>query len=468
MKKLSILPLIFVIFIYPVWAEITLPAIFTDNMVLQQQSEVTIWGWANPIENVNVGVSWDTAVARTKADNYARWMVKIKTPVAGGPYTVTIAGGDTIVLKNVMIGEVWLCSGQSNMEMSAAWGIDNAQEEINNANFPDIRLFQVTKQAAMNKQIDLKGSWAVCTPASMKNFSAAGYFFGRKLNKELNIPIGLINSSWGGTAAETWINPEIIANNHQLSEAAKKISDTAPWCPGKPGSTYNSMIYPILHFKIAGVIWYQGEANTANAESYADIFSTLIKDWRKEFNKDLPFYYVQIAPYKYGRPFEGAMVREAQLKCMSVPNTGMVVISDIGNLNDIHPKDKQDVGLRLANWALANTYGKTGVTFSGPVYREMKVNKNKVTLYFDYAEHGLMAKDGPLTSFQVAGADKVFVDAKAKIDGSTVIVSAKNVREPVAVRFAFSNMADPNLFNVEGLPASSFRTDDWAVSMEKK
>ena len=467
MKKLFLLISFPMIFMISARARVSLPAIFGDHMVLQQQSEVTVWGWADPIEGIAVSVSWDTAVARTKTDNYARWMVTIKTQAAGGPYTVTIAGNDTIILHNVMIGEVWLCSGQSNMEMSAAWGINNAEREIKEANYPNIRLFQVTKQAATDKQIDLSGSWAVCTPASMKNFSATGYFFGRKLNKELNIPIGLINSSWGGTAAETWINPEVIAGNGELSEATRKISDTAPWCPGKPGSTYNSMIYPILNFRIAGVIWYQGETNTANAESYTDIFSALIKDWRTEFNKNLPFYYVQIAPYPYGRSFEGALVREAQSKCLSVPNTGMVVISDIGNLKDIHPKDKQDVGLRLANWALANTYDQQGISFSGPVYREMKISKNKVTLYFDFAEHGLVARDGSLTGFQVAGSDKIFVDAGAKIDGSTVIVSSPKVKEPVAVRFAFTNTSEPNLFNVEGLPASCFRTDDWPVELKK-
>lgn len=461
MKKILYLTVsIISIFIFPLKAKVGLPSIFDNNMVLQQKSEVTLWGWANPIEEIRVTTDWDNTVTETKADNYARWKVQIKTPSAGGPYTLTIAGSDTIILENVMIGEVWLCSGQSNMEMSAAWGINNAQQEIAAANHPDIRLFQVEKRAATSRQIDLAGSWTVCTPESMRNFSAAGYFFGRKLQQDLNVPIGLINSSWGGTAAEAWINPELVSESKELSYAATKISDKAPWCPGKPGTTYNSMIAPIINFNIAGVIWYQGEANTANPEFYKDIFTTLIKDWREEWNKDLPFYYVQIAPYKYGDNMNGALVREAQLKCMTIPNTGMVVISDIGNLDDIHPKDKQDVGLRLANWALAKTYYLTGISFSGPVYREMKVTDNKITLFFDHADNGLVAKGGPLRNFKIAGKDGIFYDANAKIEGSTVVVQSGKVKDPVAVHFAFSNTAEPNLFNKEGLPASCFRTED--------
>ncbi len=468
MKKYNLfLTLVFIwLVIIPSEAKINLPAIFGDNMVLQQKSEVTLWGWANPMEEISVQGSWNNEVIKTKTDNYARWSVTLHTTAAGGPYTLTISGSDTLTLKNVMLGEVWLCSGQSNMQMSASWGMDSAKEEIAAADYPNIRFFQVNTRAAMDPQIDLSGEWETCTPATMKYFSAAGYFFGRKLNQTLNVPIGLINSSWGGTAAETWINPAIISGNPELKKAAEKISDTQPWCPGKPGSTYNSMIAPILRFDIKGVIWYQGETNTANAESYTDIFSTLIRDWRKEWNKDLPFYYVQISPYKYGRPYEGVMVRDAQRKCLSLPNTGMVVISDIGNLNDIHPKDKKDVGLRLAGWALANTYHVPGIVFSGPIYKSMKVDKKKVIISFDYADDGLVAKNGPLTDFQIAGPDSVFVEATAKIEGNTVLVQSKKVKQPIAVRFGWSNTAMPNLFNKAGLPASCFRTDDWPIDLK--
>jgi sialate O-acetylesterase len=447
-------------------AKVSLLAVFSSHMVLQQNSRVTIWGWANPLEKVKVTGSWDNDTAKVTADNQAKWGVTLKTPAAGGPYLVTVAGSDTIVLKDVMIGEVWLCSGQSNMEMSAGWSINNAAKEISDANYPQIRLFQVDKRAAEYPQLDVAGTWKTCTPSSMKDFSAAGYFFGRDLYKNLKVPIGLINSSWGGTPAETWVNPDTIASSKILTEAAKKISDTMPWCPGEPGKTYNSMIFPLIPFKIAGVIWYQGEANTANPETYSQLFSTLINDWRDEWKEEFPFYYVQIAPYNYETPYTGVLVREAQLKCLSLPGTGMVVISDIGNLTDIHPKDKQDVGKRLANWALAKTYNKKGISYSGPLYRSYKTEGNKIRIYFNFAGSGLTARGGTLTNFQIAGSDSLFVPAKAEIKDSTVIVYSDKVQNPIAVRYAWKNAVDPNLFNKEGLPASSFRTDDWKIKLK--
>lgn len=443
----------------PLSAEVSLPAIFGDKMVLQQNSEVAIWGWGSPNEVVRVSASWSDTVVETNTDNHATWKVSLKTPAAGGPHTVTISGDSTITLQDVMLGEVWLCSGQSNMGMTALWGINNAEEEIAAANYPDIRLFKVASRAAEGPQIDLVGSWKVCSPDSMKWFSAAGYFFGRKLHGELNVPIGLIDSSWGGTPAECWMEPERIDADETLKQAAAKLSDDTLWAPGYPGATYYSMIAPITDFRIAGVIWYQGEANTVNATAYEAIFTSLIENWRDLWYEDLPFYYAQIAPYKYNTEQVGALVREAQFNCLSIPNTGMVVTSDIGDLDDIHPKNKQDVGLRFANLALAKTYGREDIAYSGPVYREMEVSGKQIVLHFDHAEKGLVAKGGELTGFEIAGKDGQYVTAEAKIDGSTVVVSAQDVETPVAVRFAFSNTAEPNLFNTEGLPASCFRTD---------
>ncbi len=465
MKKAIFYFLLIISFI-DIQAKVSLPAIFSSHMVLQQNSEVKIWGWANPLENVKVIGSWDNDTVKMTANNQAKWWVTLKTPSAGGPYLITFAGNDTITLKDVMIGEVWLCSGQSNMEMSASWGINNEAQEVSEANYPNIRLFQVDKRASEFPQLDVAGTWKACTPSSMKDFSAAGYFFGRDLYKNLNVPIGLINSSWGGTPAETWVNPDTISSDKVISEAAKKISDKMPWCPGKPGKTYNSMISPLIPFKIAGVIWYQGEANTANPETYSQLFSTLINDWRNEWNEEFPFYYVQIAPYNYDTPFAGVLVREAQLKCLSLPKTGMVVISDIGNLTNIHPKDKQDVGKRLANWALAKTYNKKGISYSGPIYRSMKIEGNKIHLYFDHAESGLIARGGSLVNFQIAGNDSIFVPAKAEIDDTTVVVFSDKVQNPAAVRYAWENAVDPNLFNKGGLPASSFRTDNWKIKLK--
>ena len=467
MKKIVFSSVFILLLVWiPVHAKIHLPSLFGSNMVLQQKSDVTVLGWADPQEMIRVSTNWDTAIAKVKTDNYARWKVVISTPAAGGPYSITISSSDTVVLKNVLIGEVWICSGQSNMEMSATWGFDHAAEEVAQANYPEIRLFQVEKRASDYPQQDAGGHWEVCSPATMKTFSATAYFFGRELFKNLNIPIGLINSSWGGSPAEAWINPSVISGDEILAAAAKKISDTMPWSPGKPGKIYNAMVAPFIPFRLAGAIWYQCETNTANPEAYASMMSALIRDWRTEWNEDLPFYYVQISPYNYEKPFEGALVREAQLKCLSVPNTGMVVISDIGNLTDIHPKDKQNVGKRLAAWALAKTYGKTGIAYSGPLYQSMKIEKNKIRIYFDYADHGLTAKGGPLTCFQIAGSDGTFTDADAKLDGSTVVVSSKKVKSPAAVRFAFTNTSMPNLFNTEGLPASCFRTDDWKIEIK--
>ncbi|HEX9652681.1 MAG TPA: sialate O-acetylesterase [bacterium] len=449
----------------PATAKVTLPAIFNHHMVLQQNSEIVLWGWAKPLEEVTVIASWNRQALQTKADNHANWRVQLNTPPAGGPYSLIIMGHNTIILEDVLVGEVWLCSGQSNMEWPAGAGIDNAAQEIQDANYPDIRFFQVTHKSADVRQLDLDGQWTICTPQTMKDFSAVGYFFGRELFESLNVPIGLINSSWGGTPAEAWLNPAVVSTNEEFAGSAAKFTDV-PWCPVESGSAYHAMIAPLIPYQIAGVIWYQGETNTLNPAEYRRLFPALMESWRKEWGKDFPFYYVQIAPYKYGRSNEGVLLRESQLMSMSVPNTGMVVTSDIGNIDDIHPRNKHDVGERLANWALARAYGKEGITFSGPVYREMKTEGEKIRLFFDFAEHGLQRKGEKLTHFQIAEKDRKFVDAEAEIDGNTVVAYASAVKNPVAVRFAWSNTAEPNLFNTEGLPASCFRTDDWAIKLE--
>lgn len=457
MKKMVFIFLLSTLFTVALRAEVRLPAIFGDHMVLQQQSTVLLWGWANPMEEITVTSSWDGAVYTTKADNYANWRLTVNTPAAGGPFEITIRGNNIIILGDILIGEVWLASGQSNMQWSANMGIDGAEAHVAAADHPRIRLFQVGHRSADSRQLDLEGQWEVCTPQSMQNFSAVGYFFARRLQEKLNVPVGIINSSWGGTPAETWINPEVIAADAALASAAEKINPM-PWCPEAPGQTYHSMIAPLIPFPLAGVIWYQGETNTANAESYTDMFSALIQNWRSEWGQDFPFYFVQIAPYKYETPHVGAQVRDAQRRTLQLPHTGMVVVSDIGNIDDIHPRNKEDVGKRLAGWALAKTYKKEGIPYSGPLYHAMEVEGKKIRLHFDHAENGLVARAGPLTHFELAGADGAFVPAKAKIDGNTVLVSAREIKEPAAVRFAWSNTAEPNLFNKEGLPASTFTT----------
>lgn len=442
------------------FANVSMPAIFGNHMVLQQNAEVTIWGWAKAGEEVTVTGSWDGKAVKHKTNNLAQWSVKLKTPTAGGPYTVKVEGYNTLLFENVLIGEVWFCSGQSNMEWSANSGIEDAEQHIKAANHPEIRFFSVLTRTADVPQLDLAGEWVVASPETMANFSAVAYFFGREIHQNLNVPVGLINSSWGGTPAEIWVNPEVITSDEGLTAGAAKLVEE-PWGPKDPGKAFNAMVAPLIPYKIAGALWYQGETNTRAPENYARLLPALIENWREEWGYEFPFYYVQIAPYKYGGSDGGAVLRDSQRKALSVPNTGMVVVSDIGNIDDIHPKNKKDVGLRLANWALNKTYGKTDLPVSGPLYSGMKTEGKKIRLSFDHAENGLVSKGKTLTHFEIAGPDRRFVPAKAKIDGNTIVVSSKEVKNPVAVRFAWSNTAEPNLFNKEGLPASTFRTDDW-------
>ncbi|MGV3587438.1 MAG: sialate O-acetylesterase [Adhaeribacter sp.] len=441
---------------------VALPAIFSDHMVLQQNAEVTIWGWAGPGEEVTVTGSWDKNAVKTKANNLAQWQVKIKTPAAGGPHTLTVKGYNTIEVQDILMGEVWLCSGQSNMEWTTRAGVDNVQPEIAKANYPSIRFFTVHRRSADGPQLDVEAQWVVCTPETMPNFSAVGYFFGQKIHENLKAPVGLINSSWGGTPAEIWANAKAITENKTLAEAAAKLKEE-PYGPNKPGKAFNAMLAPLILYRIAGALWYQGESNTSNPQNYEQLLPALIQNWRSEWGYEFPFYFVQIAPYNYGNNQNGVLLRDAQRKTLSVPNTGMVVISDIGNIKDIHPRNKIPVGQRLANWALHNTYGKKEIIYSGPLYKSMQVEGNKIRISFDHTEPGLVAKGKALTLFEIAGADQNFVPATAKISGSTVVVQAKSVKNPVAVRFAWNNTAEPNLFNKAGLPASSFRTDDWPI-----
>lgn len=441
---------------------VALPAIFSDHMVLQQNAEVTIWGWGNPSEEVTVTASWDNNAVKTKANNLAQWQVKIKTPAAGGPHSLTVKGYNSIEIKDVLMGEVWLCSGQSNMEWTTRAGVDNAQPEIAKANYPEIRFFTVPRRSADGAQLDVDAQWIVCTPETMPNFSAVGYFFGQKIHENLKVPVGLINSSWGGTPAEIWANAKAITENKALAEAAAKLKEE-PYGPNKPGKAFNAMIAPLIPYRIAGALWYQGESNTSNPQNYEQLLPALIQNWRSEWGYAFPFYFVQIAPYSYGNSQNGVLLRDAQRKTLSVPNTGMVVISDVGNIKDIHPRNKIPVGQRLANWALNQTYGKKEIIYSGPLYKSMKVEGNKIRIAFDQTEPGLVAKGKELTLFEIAGADQKFVPATAKISGNTVLVQAKSVKNPVAVRFAWNDTAEPNLFNKAGLPASSFRTDDWPI-----
>jgi sialate O-acetylesterase len=633
-------------------ADIRLPAIIGDHMVLQRGIKTSLWGWADPGEEVRLSVSWHRMERRATADADGNWMFSLKTPPGGGPYEITLAGKNTITLNNVMAGEVWVCSGQSNME----WPLhssNNAEQEIAAADHPNIRLFTVQKKIATDPEPDCVGQWSLCSPETIPGFSAVGYFFGRHLQRELDVPIGLINTSWGGTVAEAWTrggalekmpvfktriernaqaraNPEAALKKYQeeldawqkkldaaaaqgraaiepgfddsdwkdmelpaaweqaglgnfdglvwfrkaievpSSWAGKKLvlelgpiddqdttwvngvkvgahsgpgqwqalrkyeigsnvvkagrnvitvqvldtggagglngqpgqmrikpasaddadaisldgtwrykvgSDLASvppqpqppsWMnnPNAPTVLYNGMIAPLVRFGIRGAIWYQGESNAGRAYQYRELFPTMITNWRQDWGLgDFPFLFVQLANYMATQPEPGqsnwAELREAQTMTLRLPNTGMATIIDIGEADDIHPRNKQDVGKRLALWALAKTYGQDLVC-SGPLYHSMEIQGNKIVLRFDHVGGGLVARGaGPLKGFAIAGKDRKFVWAQAEIKGNTVVVSSDAVAAPVAVRYAWADNPVCNLYNQAGLPASPFRTDDW-------
>jgi sialate O-acetylesterase len=444
-------------------ANIRLPNVISSNMVLQQQSSVKLWGWSNPGEKIAITTSWNNKTDSVTGTRDANWQIAIQTPAAGGPYTITLKGSNTIVLENILIGEVWVCSGQSNMEWNYYNKLQDIAEELPACYNTNIRFFHIPKTTSTRAQDNCAASWAICDSNTLKSFSAVGYFFGKKLNKELNVPIGLINTSWGGTPAEVWTPEEMVNNDAQLKEAASQ-QKPSNWWPYQPGFTYNAMIAPITSYAIAGSIWYQGESNTGTAATYSKLLTTMIDSWRKAWNKDFPFYFVQIAPFKYGTPYIGALLREQQTKAMTHPQTGMVVITDlVDDTSNIHPVNKHDVGARLANWALHDTYKKEGIVYKSPMYKNMEVKKDRVWIEFEDVPNGLIAKGKTITELYVAGSDKQFYPAEAKIEKNKLVLWSKQVKQPVAVRYAFGNTAIGNLFNKEGLPVAPFRTDTWGL-----
>ncbi len=462
MKHILLTFFILSIFSSTMFGKIILPSVFSDNMVLQQNADVALWGWSNPGETVKIVTSWNANdTVKVKADNTAAWKTTIKTSSAGGPYSIQIIGDNGLTLNNVMLGEVWICSGQSNMEMSVNWKLINGEEEAAKANNPNIRIFHVQKIGADYPQQTCNATWTMCTPETMRATSATGYFFARELQQKLNVPVGIIVSAWGGTPAEVWIEKSRIENNPVLEKS--KHTDHSEWWPGSPGALYNSMIAPFVPYEIAGAIWYQGESNCENYPVYSELMKTLIENWRADFKKDFPFYFVQIAPYTYGDKGTSEYLREQQdIAAKTIPNTGMVVISDlVDNIKDIHPKDKLNVGKRLANYALAETYKQNTGAYKSPEYKSMQVEKGKVRLTFDNVLTSLKCTGKTPQKFLVAGEDKNFMTATAKIDGNSIILSSKQVKTPVAVRFCFDDISMPDVFSTEGLPLAPFRTDKW-------
>ena len=484
-------------------ADVKLPNVIGSNMVLQRDLELPIWGTAEPGEKVTVAIAGQT-VSGT-ADANGRWSVKLAKLKDEGPHEMTVKGKNEIKLTNILVGEVWVGSGQSNMQWAVQQSV-NAANEIQTAKHPKIRLFLVPLVPSGTPAADVNARWVECSPESIPGFSAVLYFFGREIFQKVNVPVGLIATSWGGTRIEPWIPPAGFAAIPELkgeldglngalkgydqqikaaipalkdwvskAEAAVAASKEVPPVPAIPGhplnsngaatGLYNGMVHGIVPFGIRGAIWYQGESNRGQRMHYHDLMKGLIAGWRKVWGQgDFPFLFVQLAPFNYGNDpnHELAGIWEAQTATLKVPGTGMAVITDITTLNDIHPPNKQDVGKRLALWALAGTYGQKDLIYSGPLYDSMSDDLERLVIKFKHGE-GLKSRDDkPLTWFTIAGEDKKFHKANAEIKGDTVIVSSPAVPKPVAVRFGWHQLAEPNLVNKAGLPASPFRTDNWS------
>jgi sialate O-acetylesterase len=492
----------------PSRADVKPHALFSEGMVLQQGSKVPVWGTADDGEQVTVRCEGQEASATAKD---GRWQVRLDNLKAGGPYELTIAGKNTVTIKNVLVGEVWVCSGQSNMEWPVRASADAERHIANSAN-PKIRLFTVPKVGAEKPLDSVKGQWKECGPDTVGSFSAVAYFFGRDVQKALDVPVGLIHTSWGGTPAEAWTrlgaleaSPELKhyvegqararenfpkamekykADLAKHEEAVKKAKDEgqqppkAPAAPQNPltgshspAALYNGMIAPLIPYALRGAIWYQGESNAGRAYEYRTLFPAMIQNWRADWKQgDFPFLFVQLAPFdprRGSKPEVGesawAELREAQLlTTRKLPNTAMAVITDVGDEKDIHPKQKEPVGARLALAAQALAFGRK-LVYSGPEYDKMTVEGNKAVLSFRHAGGGLEAKGGPLVGFTVCGADHKFVKAEAEIRDDKVVVWSDQVAKPEAVRFGWADFPVVNLWNKDGLPASPFRTDDYAM-----
>ena len=491
-------------------ADVKLPSIFSDHMVLQKNVAVPVWGWADPGEKVTVSIAGQTQTATSDATG--NWKLKLEKLAADSPLTMTVTGNNSIVIQDVLVGEVWLASGQSNMQLSVN-DVTNAWKEKASAKFPQIRMFTVGRHPAITPQTNCDGQWVICSPETVGNFSAAAYFFGRELRQKLGVPVGLIHASWGGTPIETWSSmasmeakPELApvlknwqATLHPYDEekaqtqyvqaleswtnnAAKLKAEgkTVPPQPQKkgeprldknyPANLFNGMIAPIIPYAIRGAIWYQGENNAANdlAKLYSIQLSLMIQDWRQRWDEgDFPFAWVQL-PNFHPRTTNvvetnynnWCVIREGMLLTLAMTNTGMAITVDVGEANNIHPKNKQAVGHRLALWALATVYGQD-IPYSGPLLDGQEIKGDEIILSFKHTDGGLVAKVGDLKGFAIAGENHQWTLATARIQGRQVIVSSPDVKLPKAVRYAWAANPDCNLFNGAGLPASPFRTDDW-------
>jgi len=458
--------LLLLLIVSPTLAETKLASIFTESMVLQQQSEVTIWGTDEPEQIVQVAGGWGET-SEVATDDKGKWRLKLKTPQAGGPYSLEVQGSTEVEFNDILIGEVWLCSGQSNMQMTLRGNnnepINGSQEAILNSTKDNIRVFYVNLKDSQEPLDSVTGQWHVSNPHTAPYFSATAYFFAQKLQASLDVPIGLITTSWGASSAEAWTDKETLeALGIDLSEVTNH-----KWRQQHPSVLYNGMIHPLVGYTMKGCIWYQGESNKNRAAEYRDLITAMVTSWRAQWGQgDFPFYYVQIAPFWYGpKNSNSAFLREAQLQTMeTLKNSGMAVTLDIGDPNNIHPREKKTIGDRLAYWALANDYGIPNIETSGPIYDHHTVTEDgKLKIQFRGAPMGINSFGKELSGFTIASEDRIFHPAKAKIGKSPgeLTVWSDKVPHPIAVRYAFENTPEATLFSTSGLPASSFRTDDW-------
>jgi len=482
MKRTILIPVIaalLMLFVQSGYAEVKLPAIVSSNMVLQRNTTVVVWGWADPKEKTTIESSWLDELLNLSADKQGNWRIEVKTTNSKEPQTMTIKSASSdIALENILFGEVWLCSGQSNMQQPVnGYGGQptfGSTQAIVHASNPNLRLFTVNRVGSKTplKDVEEYTPWQEAKPENVADFSAIAYFFGQQLQEILDVPVGMIHTSWGGSAVQAWISKEEISKYQEVDledvDISKRTNQT-------PTALYNAMIHPLIPYTIQGALWYQGESNRLEPELYKEQFPAMVKDWRTRWGiGDFPFYFVQIAPYWYGdtevfaTAENSAFIRETQLQCVDlIPNSGMAVTMDIGDKLCIHPPMKKEVAERLLYNALHQTYGFETVDGKSPEYESLEIKDGEILLTFKYAENGLFAFDG-LSGFEIAGEDKVFYPAKASIaDRKNVLVKSEIVPNPVAVRYAWSNWVEGTLFDTNLLPASSFRTDDWDDAIRK-
>jgi len=472
MKIRILLIVLFGLYAIPGISNIKLPNLIMDNMVLQQRSKVLLWGEQDANERITITTSWNNKTYTISSDHSGEFEVEVETIEAGGPYTILFKNSkEEKLLKNVMLGEVWLCGGQSNMDISfrglANQPVAHALEHIMDSNYPNLRIYRVPRAFDFEVTNDVKGDWRVSTPNTAEIFSAIGFIFGRQLHKQLNVPVGIILSAWGGSKVEAWMSKEKLASHTEIRYAPEITNSNAN---RSPCLLFNAMINPLVRYKIKGALFYQGEGNVTNAPLYATLFPLMVEDWRERWKDNFPFYYVQLAPFGYhnmkwdSNGQEVARFREVQFNALkNIPNSYIVSTSDIGDEHTIHPPDKETVAKRLMYQVLATNYNYKSFEYNGPVYNRMDIVKNTITVYFDHARYGLYDSRNEVNGFEIAGPDKVFYPAQATIhrDPICIKLTADQVPNPVAVRYGFKNYFQGTLYNNYGLAAHPFRTDNW-------